>query len=92
MTQYLELNRRIVEKGVWVENERTGKRCKTVINATMTYDVAPVNAHWTPLGKVIGSRPLPSLLAISGVTTVRLSFGRLVVGHGMPTPTLTKAG
>lgn len=39
MTQYLELNRRIVDKGVWTENKRTGKRCKTVINATMTYDV-----------------------------------------------------
>jgi len=39
MTQYLELCRRIVEEGVWVENDRTGKRCKTVINATMTYNV-----------------------------------------------------
>ena len=39
MTQYLELCRRIVEEGVWIENDRTGKRCKTVINATMTYNV-----------------------------------------------------
>ncbi|MFX3766217.1 thymidylate synthase, partial [Streptococcus suis] len=30
----------IVDQGVWVENERTGKRCLTVINADLTYDVA----------------------------------------------------
>lgn len=37
--QYLNLCRRIVETGEWVENERTGKRCLTVINADMEYDV-----------------------------------------------------
>ncbi len=40
MKQYLELCRRIVDEGHWVENERTGKRCLTVINADLTYDVA----------------------------------------------------
>ena len=39
MKQYLELSRRIVNEGVWVENQRTGKRCLTVINADLTYDV-----------------------------------------------------
>lgn len=39
MKQYLELSRRIIEEGVWVENERTGKRCLTVINADLTYNV-----------------------------------------------------
>jgi thymidylate synthase len=39
MTQYLELCQRIVDTGVWVENERTGKRCLTVINANMEYNV-----------------------------------------------------
>lgn len=39
MQQYLELCRRIVENGEWVENERTGKRCLTVINADLEYDV-----------------------------------------------------
>ncbi|GLS90902.1 thymidylate synthase [Psychromonas marina] len=39
MKQYLELSRRIVEQGKWVENERTGKRCLTVINADLTYNV-----------------------------------------------------
>ena len=38
--QYLDLCNRIVSEGVWVENERTGKRCLTVINADLTYDVA----------------------------------------------------
>ncbi|WP_392340781.1 thymidylate synthase [Moritella marina] len=40
MKQYLDLCNRIVNEGVWVENERTGKRCLTVINADLTYDVA----------------------------------------------------
>lgn len=40
MHQYLELCRRIVNDGVWIENERTGKRCLTVVNADLTYDVA----------------------------------------------------
>lgn len=40
MKQYLELCKRIVDEGVWIENERTGKRCLTVINAELNYDVA----------------------------------------------------
>jgi len=40
MKQYLELCRRIVEEGEWVENARTGKRCLTIINADLTYDVS----------------------------------------------------
>lgn len=39
MRQYLDLSRRIVEEGIWVDNERTGKRCLTVINADLEYDV-----------------------------------------------------
>ena len=39
MEQYLDLCKRIVDEGVWVENKRTGKRCLTVINADLTYDV-----------------------------------------------------
>jgi len=40
MKQYLDLCRRVVEEGVWVENKRTGKRCLTVINADLEYDVS----------------------------------------------------
>lgn len=39
MKQYLELCRRIIDDGVWVENERTGKRCLTVIDADLQYRV-----------------------------------------------------
>ena len=42
MKQYLDLCRRIVEDGIWVNNERTGKKCLTVINADLSYDVANV--------------------------------------------------
>ncbi|RUO75819.1 thymidylate synthase [Idiomarina seosinensis] len=37
--QYLELCRRIVEQGTWVNNERTGINCLTVVNADLEYDV-----------------------------------------------------
>ena len=40
MQQYLELCRRIIDEGQWIANERTGKRCLTVINADLEYDVA----------------------------------------------------
>ena len=40
MKQYLALCQRIVDEGHWVENERTGIRCLTVINADLEYDVA----------------------------------------------------
>ncbi len=39
MKQYLDLCNRIVNEGTWVENERTGKRCLTVINADLEYQV-----------------------------------------------------
>jgi thymidylate synthase len=39
MKQYLDLCQRIVDEGTWVENERTGKRCLTVINADLEYNV-----------------------------------------------------
>jgi len=40
MKQYLDLCNRIIEQGSWIENKRTGKRCLTVINADLEYDVA----------------------------------------------------
>lgn len=40
MRQYLDLCQRIIEQGQWIENQRTGKRCLTLINADLTYDVA----------------------------------------------------
>mgnify|MGYP001822840442 FL=1 len=39
MKQYLGLCQRIISEGEWVENQRTGKRCLTVINDDLTYDV-----------------------------------------------------
>lgn len=40
MKQYLDLCQRIIDDGIWIENERTGKRCLTVVNADLSYDVA----------------------------------------------------
>lgn len=39
MLQYLDLCRRLVAQGHWVNNERTGKKCLTLINADLEYDV-----------------------------------------------------
>ena len=39
MKAYLALCNRIINEGTWVENKRTGKRCLTVINVDMEYDV-----------------------------------------------------
>lgn len=36
---YLNLCRRVIDEGEWVVNARTGKRCKTVINADLQYDL-----------------------------------------------------
>lgn len=38
--QYLNLCNRIIDEGQWVFNERTQKRCLTVINADFSYDVS----------------------------------------------------
>lgn len=56
MKQYIDLCQRVIDDGFWVENERTGKRCLTVINADLEYDVSeghlPVlttkKMHWKP--------------------------------------------
>lgn len=40
MKQYLDLCQRIVDEGHWIENKRTGKRCLTVVNADLEYNVA----------------------------------------------------
>lgn len=42
MQQYQDIMKRIIDEGEWIENERTGKRCKTIINADMQYDFCPL--------------------------------------------------
>ena len=52
MNQYLSLCRRILTEGQWVVNERTGKRCLTVINADFEYYNFPLvttrKCYWKP--------------------------------------------
>ena len=40
MLQYLKLCKRIIDDGKWIDNKRTGKKCLTVIDADMVYDVS----------------------------------------------------
>lgn len=37
--QYIELANKIITEGQWVENERTGKRCRVIINHDLEYNV-----------------------------------------------------
>ncbi len=40
MKSYLNMIHRVLTEGEWVMNERTGKRCLTLINVDMEYDVS----------------------------------------------------
>jgi len=40
MKQYLNLVDRLLTEGKWITNKRTGKRCLTIINADLEYDVS----------------------------------------------------
>ncbi len=40
MKQYLDLCQKVIDQGVWIDNPRTGKRCLTLINADLEYDVS----------------------------------------------------
>jgi len=40
MKQYLDLIGRLLTEGKWIANKRTGKRCLTIINADLSYDVS----------------------------------------------------
>ena len=40
MLQYLKLCQRIIDDGKWIDNKRTGKKCLTVIDADMVYNVS----------------------------------------------------
>lgn len=42
MQQYSDIMNRIIDEGEWIKNERTGKSCKTIINADMEYDFCPL--------------------------------------------------
>ena len=39
MQQYLDLCQRVLDEGTWIENQRTGKKCLTIIDASLEYDV-----------------------------------------------------
>jgi len=40
LKQYIDLGNRIIDEGEWIANERTGKRCLTVIGANLKYDMS----------------------------------------------------
>jgi len=62
MKQYLDLCQRIIDEGTWIENERTGKRCLTVINADLQYDVKNNQFPMIQRAKATGNRQLLNFL------------------------------
>lgn len=42
MQQYVDLMNKIITEGEWIYNARTGKKCKTIINADLEYDFCPL--------------------------------------------------
>lgn len=42
MQQYIDIMNKIITDGEWIYNERTGKKCRTLINADMEYDFCPL--------------------------------------------------
>ena len=62
MRQYLHLCQRIVDDGVWVGNQRTGKRCLTVINADLSYDGAAGHCPLVTTRKVNWKAAIAELL------------------------------
>jgi len=42
MQQYTDLMRRIINEGEWIDNARTGKKCKVVINVDLEYSTLPI--------------------------------------------------
>ncbi len=61
--QYHALYSKLVNQGVWVENERTGERCLTIIGHTMKYDSGSVSV---PLMSTKRSFPQTAVAEIIG--------------------------
>jgi thymidylate synthase len=40
LSAYIELGKKLLQEGEWIYNERTGKRCLTLIGARLEYDVS----------------------------------------------------
>ena len=83
MKQYLDLCQRIVDEGVWVENERTGKRCLTVINADLEYNVGANEFPLVTTRKSYWKAAIAELLATCVDMIMLLSSELLAVILGM---------
>ncbi len=77
MHQYLALCQRIIDEGVWIDNQRTGKKCLTVINADLQYDVAgnKCSDRYHPQ-ELLESRHCPDCWVTCVATTTPRTFVR----------------
>ncbi|MCH8552928.1 MAG: thymidylate synthase [Natronospirillum sp.] len=58
-TQYEDAGRKLIDRGVWVENTRTGHRCKTLVGETFEWDLSD-GRH-----PVVTTRPVPIKLPVA---------------------------
>ena len=92
MKQYLDLCQRIVDQGVWVDNKRTGKRCLTVIDADLTYNVKEGEFPLVTTRKSSTNQPLQRSSDIFEGMIAQQILDSLVLKHGMLTQTITRTG
>lgn len=62
MRQYLDLCNRVINEGKWVVNERTGKRCLTVIGATLRYNMSEMRLPILTTKKVAMKKAIAEML------------------------------
>lgn len=61
-TQYLHLLARILRDGTWIDNKRTGTRCRTVVNEDLVYDATSNKAPLVTTRKAPVKLPIAELL------------------------------
>jgi len=60
--EYLSLCVKILDEGTWVTNERTGKKCLTVINADFEYDCSKNQIHLLTTKKAYWKKAIAEML------------------------------
>ena len=92
MKQYLDLCQRIIDEGVWVENQRTGKRCLTVIDASLTYNVADNEFPLITTRKSFWKAAIAELLGYIRAMTMQLISVNWAPKRGMRMPMKMRRG
>src|SRR6056297_2456802 len=77
MKQYLDLCQRIIDTGTWVYNKRTGKRCLTIINADLEYDMTYYKLPILTTKKVAWKSAIAEMIGYLRGYTSAMDFRRI---------------